>query len=171
MLTIDYNRIKQYALDALVLSGIRTLPVDVVRLCERHGWVCLPHTPGDPDRAADPAFRRPGADAEAKTVLRYVGDPSQPEVRWAMAREAGLLLMRDEPPGEQGVAFFVEQLLMPLPVLERCDIHTVQEIQRLCEVPTEAATAVLRNLTRYRTYKIRFGASELDEKFLEQFTG
>ncbi len=165
---MDYKKSRDLAWELLKRNNIRTLPIDVKKICENEGISVFSYEEGR-ELINDNSFIAHTIDNDAFSFNKYIlYDDKMPEKRqrFSIAHELGHILLHAKPEGlatvynreispcddpiEVEANIFASRLLAPLCVLQFININTAKEISDYCDISYTAAKLRLERLYAIR---------------------
>lgn len=174
------NEIKDCVLDIMAKSDIHSLPIDIASICKAYNITLIEAQRLAP-RSSREALRDDFDGFSIKSGDRYmiIYNAASPKVRirYTVACQIAHIFLfhlkngicSDESDAE--AAYFADELLMPLSVLDSFSCKTPEAIAAKCGVSNAAAQIRARDFERRESYKKENGETEYDMKFLHQFFG
>lgn len=169
------NEIKDAVLDILRQSGVTSLPVNLNKIVKHYGIRCI-----GADRIAARSSKQAAGDdgyiieSGGSYVIVYNPRHVRGRVRFTIACQLahiflGHLGLEASRATDLETAYFADELLMPLAVLDSLGCRSAERIAERCDVSLAAANIRLRDFARRDRYKKFNGETEYDLAFLRQF--
>lgn len=177
----DYKKGRDLAWEALIKSGITSLPVHLDRVAETYGIRLLSFK-----KAAEEGFDKKRLKGRVfadkingqKTVFVNSDLKDRGSVRFSMAKGIGLCLLSDDPAkagkeNDYEAGIFARDLLMPAVVLYLMNIREAADIQRICGVSRRAAEiraermAALYERNKFNSHPLEQQVGEAFKDFAE----
>lgn len=171
----DYQNARDAVWRLLINLQISELPINTVKVCSELGIKLHYYKPTD------------GGDGmslfiDGKPHIYVSSEVSPERRRFTIAHELGHIVLghigkyelvnREPSPGdnpiEQAANVFASRLLAPACVLWGCNVRTVEQIQKLCQISRTAAEYRLQRLNELYS-RNRFLTSPLERKVYSQF--
>ncbi len=141
--------VEKLAKDFLIQNKISVLPVDVVTVARQNNWVVIPYSQLNETISqiyeeiiyTDWGFT---IYYNNQYMILYDDTIKIGAQRFTIAHEIGHIILNhfvcnDMPTREIEANLFAAQILMPLNVLTKCNISTIEELQSICGVTYSAA--------------------------------
>ncbi len=170
------NEIKDIVLDLLQKSGTTVLPIDLGKIVKHFGIRCI---------GADKITTRNSAQAavedgyilQSGTGYVIVYNPShiRGRIRFTIACQLAHIFLGHLAAGVSDrttdieAAYFADELLMPLSVLDSLGCRSAERIAQQCDVSLTAAKIRLKDFARRDKYRKFNGETEYDLQFMRQF--
>lgn len=180
----NYQNARDAAWRILLDCGVEQLPVDLTDICRRLGVRVRKYS--DTRGLPEAALQTDGLTfySWGKPVILYNQGKPPARIRFTIAHELGHLVLGHVAPGqrttvnrepspnddpiETAANQFAVRLLAPACVLWGLDVHTPEEISRLCHISQQAAQfRAERMAVLYR--RERFLTSPLEQQVYERF--
>lgn len=170
------NEIKDIVLDILCASGVTSLPVNLNQIVRQYGIRCIAMDEAAARNSSQPV----GGDGYCfKTntgfIIVYNPDHSKQRLRFTIACQLAHIFLGHLDKGtydkatDLEAAYFADELLMPLAVLDSLGCRSPERIAQRCDVSLTAAKIRMRAFARRDRYKKFNGETEYDLKFMRQF--
>lgn len=170
------NEIKDIVLDILRKSGVTSLPVELNKIVKCFGIKCI-----SADKiAARNSAQSPVGDgyticSKGDFVIVYNPAHSSGRIRFTIACQLAHIFLGHLEKGiydkstDLEAAYFADELLMPIAVLDSRGWRSAETISEQCGVSLTAAKIRMRSFARRDHYKKFNGDTEYDLLFMRQF--
>ena len=158
----NYLRVKKLAKDFIIRNKISILPVDVLQIAQQNNWLVIPYSRINQEINKiyeDIIYTDWGFTiyVNGRYFIFYDDSIKIASQRFTIAHEMGHIVLSHFESNyrqiEMEANMFAARVLMPLSILEICNIYSVEEIKMLCGVSYSAAKIRLEKLQQQRRQK------------------